>query len=98
MKTPEICNVVMVQYKLKDFWFTAGAFNPFSNKGVMYKTKELSSVHQTNNEFNVADGANMVMIGVTYRVNFGKTYKKAKQGLKNEGIDSGMDSQQKLEF
>ena len=98
MKTPEICNVVMVQYKLKDFWFTAGVFNPFSNKGVMYKTKELSTVHPSNNEFNVADGANMVVIGVTYRMNFGKTYKKAKQGLKNEGIDSGMNSQQKLEF
>ena len=98
MKTPEICNVVMAQYKWKDFWFTAGMFNPFSNKGVMYKTKEISSVHPSNKEFNVADGANMVVIGVTYRMNFGKTYKKTKQGLKNEGIDSGMNSQQKLEF
>lgn len=98
MKTPEICNVVMAQYKWRDFWFTAGIFNPFSNKGVTYKAKELSTVHPVNNEFSLKDGANMVVVGVTYRVNFGKTFKKAKQGLKNEGLDSGTDTKNKLEF
>ncbi len=98
MKTPEICNVIMAQYKWRDFWFSAGIFNPFSDKGVMYKIKELSTVHPVNNEFYLKDGANMVVIGVTYRVNFGKTFKKAKQGLKNEGLDSGTETKDKLEF
>lgn len=98
MKTPEICNVIMVQYKWRDFWFTTGIFNPFSDKGVMYKTNELSTIHPVNNEFCLKDGANMVVIGVTYRVNFGKTIKKAKQGLKNEGVDTGTESKNKLEF
>ena len=98
LKTPEMCNVIMAQYKWKDFWFTAGIYNPFSNKGVMYKTKELSTIHPVNNEFCLKDGANMVVIGVTYRVNFGKTIKKAKQGLKNEGVDTGTESKNKLEF
>ncbi|MBR5332022.1 MAG: carboxypeptidase regulatory-like domain-containing protein [Muribaculaceae bacterium] len=98
LKTPEMCNVIMAQYKWKDFWFTAGIYNPFSNKGVMYKTKELSTIHPVNNEFCLKDGANMVVIGVTYRVNFGKTFKKAKQGLKNEGVDTGTESKNKLEF
>ncbi len=80
------------------FEFTAGIFNPFSDKGVMYKTKELSTIHPVNNEFCLKDGANMEVIGATYRLNFGKTFKKAKQGLKNEGLDSGAETKDKLEF
>lgn len=98
MKTPEMYNIVMAQYKWKDFWFTAGIFNPFSNKGVMYKTKELSTVRPTNNEFYVKDGANMVIIGITYRMNFGQKFKKQKQGLNNGGLDTGTDSTDKLSF
>ena len=98
MKTPERCNVIMLQYKWRDFWFTAGVFNPFSKRGVLYKTKELSDVHPTNNEFYIKNTANMVTIGVTYRVNLGKKFNKAKQGLKNDGIDSGVESKQKMQL
>ena len=98
MKTPERCNAIMAQYKWRDFWFTAGVFNPFSNRGVMYKTKELSSVHPVNNNFYIQDGANMFTLGVTYRINLGHGFKKVKKGLKNEGVDTGENYKSKAEI
>lgn len=95
MKTPERCNVIMAQYLWKDFRFTVGVFNPFSHRGVLYKTKELSSVHPSNNNYYIKDGANMVMVGVTYRINIGHKYKKAKKELINDGIDSGIETDNK---
>lgn len=81
MKTPERCNVIMAQYRWRDFWFTAGVFNPFGKRGVEYKTKELSTIHPVNSDFYVKNGSNMFTIGVTYRINLGKQFKKAKKGL-----------------
>lgn len=96
MKTPERCNVIMAQYRWRNFWFTAGLMNPFSKRGVLYKTKEMSNVHHLNSDFYVKDAANMIVLGVTYRVNFGDKFKKAKQTLQNNGIDSGRESNEKL--
>ena len=98
LKTPERCNAIILQYKWSDFWFTAGVLNPFSKRGVLYKSKELSTVHPTRNDFYLNSTANMVTIGITYRVNFGKKFNKAKQGLKNDGIDSGVEKKSKMEL
>lgn len=96
LKTPERGNAIIVQYKWRDFWFSAGIINPFTERGALYKTKELSDVHPVNSNLYVKNGANAVMIGVTYRVNFGNKFKKAKQGLRNEGIDTGKETIDKL--
>lgn len=96
LKTPERGNAIMVQYKWRDFWFTAGVINPFTRRGALYKSKELSDVHPVNSNLYVKDGANAVMIGLTYRINFGKTIKKEKQTLRNSGVDAGIESTDKL--
>ncbi len=98
MNTPEKCNVIMAQYKWKDFWFTAGVFNPFSKNGVMYKTKVLSPTHSVKSKFYIKDGANMFNVGVTYRINFGQNFKKSKKGLHNDGIDTGESYKSKADI
>lgn len=96
LKTPERGNAVIVQYQWQDFWFSVGIINPFTKRGALYKTKELSDVHPAYSNLYVKNGANAVMLGFTYRINFGEKFKKTKQGLKNEGIDAGIETIDRL--
>lgn len=93
LSTPERWNVIAAQYQWNDFWFTAGIVNPFTKRGGLYRTKELSDVRPVNNNYYIKDCANMITIGLTYRFNWGNKFKKGKQGLKNESIDTGINSE-----
>lgn len=88
--TDDAWNSVYVQYKFKDFYFTASISNLFKNDGWSYVSENLSSVHPSYSKITIANNANMVRLGVTYKVNFGKSFKKGRKTLKNDDYESGM--------
>lgn len=92
LSSAERVNAVGVQYSWRDFWFSLYVENPFTKNGVSTKREELSQVHPVVGKTYIKDCANMVMIGVTYRVNFGKSFKKAEQELQNHDIDTGTNT------
>lgn len=88
--TDHAWNSVYVQYKFKDFYFMASISNVFEKEGLRTVSKNLSSVHPNYSKTINGDYANIVMLGITYRVNFGKSFNKGRKTLKNDDYESGM--------
>ncbi len=82
-------HAVQVQYRLKNWHFTGRISNPFSKKGAVYKSTTLSEVHPMEEMSYIKNNANMVELGVAYRMNFGQKLNKSERTLKNKGIDTG---------
>ena len=64
-----------------------GSFNP---QGYRYETIGLSEVHPYQHVHNTANNGNMVVLGLTWQMNFGKQYRKSEKTLQNGGYDNGM--------
>lgn len=88
---PERWNTIGVQYRTGPWFFSATIVNPFTHKGSKYHSWTVSPVHPTEEWVTIKNCANMVMLGITYRTNFGKSMKKAARNLRNGGVDSGVD-------
>ncbi|MEG2599984.1 MAG: TonB-dependent receptor [Muribaculaceae bacterium] len=88
--TNDAWNSVYVQYKLKNFYFMARISNIFKSDGWSYVSENLSSAHPSYSKVTIVSNANMVSLGVTYKVNFGKSFNKGRKTLKNDGYESGM--------
>ena len=83
-------NYIFVQYKWKDWRFSCSVYNPFTKRGALYENKSFSDVHPERRTNYIKDNANMVSIGVAYRINFGKQLKKSSRTLRNRGVDTGV--------
>ena len=90
LSRPERWNMVQVQYKWKNWYFSCSVFNPFTQKGSLQETITLSDIHPENYVRSIRDNANMVTLGVVYRMNFGKGLKKYSRTIKNSGLDTGV--------
>lgn len=84
-------NTVRVQYKWRDFHFSLTGVNLFTDRGWASKSITLSDVHPETNDIYIKDNANMILLNISYRVNFGKGFKKSKRTLQNGGIDTGVN-------
>ncbi len=93
LSRPERWNMVQVQYKWKNWYFSCSVFNPFTQKGSLQETITLSDIHPENYVRSIRDNANMVTLGVVYRMNFGKSLAKFRRTINNRGIDTGVDSE-----
>lgn len=93
LSRPERWNMVQVQYKWKNWYFSCSVFNPFTQKGSLQETITLSDIHPENYIRSIRDNANMVTLGVVYRMNFGKSLAKFRRTINNRGIDTGVDSE-----
>lgn len=91
MSRSERFNVVGVQYKYKDWFFSCLIANPFTRHGSEWSSKTISNVHPDKTTGYIKDNANMVSLGVIYRANFGKSFKKSKRGLEGGSLDTGVD-------
>ncbi|MDD2960798.1 MAG: carboxypeptidase regulatory-like domain-containing protein [Muribaculaceae bacterium] len=85
-------NTVGIQYRLNNWRFSLTGINLFTKRGALYEDTTLSTVHPEESEVSIKDNANMVMLGINYRVNFGKSFNKARRSLQNRGgIDTGVN-------
>ena len=51
----------------------------------------MSDVHPEYHIQSIRDNANMLVLGATYRLNFGKGKDKANRTLHNDGLEKGVD-------
>ena len=62
---------------------------PFDKKGWIHKSENLSGVNPQKSETTIRNNANMLMLGLSFNLNYGKKLSKGKRTLKNTGYESG---------
>lgn len=85
-------NTITLQYHYKNWYFSATGVNLFTKRGSTYERITISDVHPEIYRQNIRNNANMVLLGVNYRFDFGKKTKKANRTLKNDGVEKGIDT------
>lgn len=83
-------NSIYARYRYDNWYFTASIANPFTKRGSLYRNWSESNTHPTEHIVYIKDCANMVTIGVNYRINWGKSLRKFKQTYKNSVPDTGL--------
>jgi hypothetical protein len=89
--TKDRWNTIKVQYKLKNWLFSLTGVNMFTKRGSVYENIVVSDVHPEEYSQCIRDNANMLLLGVSYRLDFGKKRNNTKRSLNNEGIERGID-------
>ena len=88
---PERWNTVSAQYKYHNWYFRITAVNLFTKRGSLYNFCSDSPTYSREETVSIRNCANMIMLGITYRTNFGKIFNKGNRTLHNEGVDSGVN-------
>ena len=79
-----------LQYKVSNnLYFWASVWYPFDKKGWIHKSENLSGVNPQKSETTIRNNANMLMLGLSFNLNYGKKLNKGKRTLKNTGYESG---------
>lgn len=89
--TAERWNTITLQYNYKNWYFSATGVNLFTERGSTIEKITISEVHPEKYIQNIRNNANMVLLGVTYRFDFGKRQKKVNRTLNNDGVERGVD-------
>lgn len=89
--TKDRWNTVKIQYKYKNWHFSLTGVNMFTKRGSVYENIVVSDVHPEEYSQCIKDNANMLLLGVSYRLDFGKKRNNTKRSLNNEGIERGID-------
>ena len=84
-------NMIKVQYQCKNWHFSIMGANLFTRRGGKYERITVSDVHPEYHIQSIRDNANMLVLGATYRLNFGKGKNKANRTLNNDGLEKGVD-------
>ena len=63
----------------------------FTERGSTIEKNTISEVHPEKYIQNIRNNANMVLLGATYRFDFGKRQKKVNRTLNNDGVERGVD-------
>ena len=63
---------------------------PFNKEGYKYQSENLSAVHPYIHTNWTADNGNMIVLGLTWKLNYGKAFNKGQKTLWNGGYDDGM--------
>ena len=90
-QSKERWNNLKVQYHCKNWYFSITGVNLFTHQGAKYERITVSDVHPEEYIQSVKNNANMVILGATYRFNFGKNKDKSKRTLNNGGLEKGVD-------
>lgn len=79
-----------LQYKIRNNLYVYGSVNYlFQKSGRKYQSENLSSLHPSSGKIHIRDYANMVSIGLSYNINFGKQMKKSRRTWKESNYESG---------
>ncbi len=86
----EMSQNIYAEYNWKDLNVSVVWHCPFNKKGYMYQASGLSAVHPYSHTNWTVDNGNMVVLGLTWRLNYGKAFNKGQKTLWNGGYDDGM--------
>ena len=84
-------NYVKMQYRYKNWFFSLTGVNLFTRRGSTYEFTSISEVHPVASTVCIKNNANMVLFGVSYRLDYGKKKEKTKHSLKNSGVEQGVN-------
>ncbi len=79
-----------VQYRHKSLTAMLMWLCPFNPKGFRYETVGLSAVHPYRHVSWTVNNGNMVVLGLTWQMDFGRQFSKSEKTLQNGGYDNGM--------
>lgn len=83
---------IYAQYKYRNFNFALSACNLFNKNGYKYQSRNLSNVSPSYSVNWTKNNGNMIILSVSYNINFGNRFKKAHKNLSNGGYDSGLNT------
>jgi hypothetical protein len=86
----EMAQSIYVQYRWESLTAMLMWHCPFNPKGYRYETEGLSAVHPYRHTNWTANNGNMVVLGLTWQMDFGRQYRKSEKTLQNGGYDNGM--------
>lgn len=86
----EMAQTLYVQYRWRGLTVMLMWLCPFNPKGFRYETVGLSEVHPYQHMHYTANNGNMVVLGLTWQMDFGKQFNKGEKTLQNTGYDNGM--------
>lgn len=86
----EMAQTIYVQYRWRSLQAMLAWYCPFNPNGFRYETIGLSAIHPYHYTNWTADNGNMIVLGLTWQMNFGKQYHKGEKTLQNNGYDNGM--------
>ena len=86
----EMAQSIYVQYRWKSLTAMLMWHCPFNPNGYRYETEGLSTVHPYSHTHWTANNGNMLVLGLTWQMDFGKQYRKGEKTLQNGGYDNGM--------
>ena len=87
----EMAQSLYVQYPWESLTATLMWHCPFNPDGYRYETEGLSAVHPYRHTNWTANNGNMLVLGLTWQMDFGKQYHKGmEKTLQNGGYDNGM--------
>ncbi len=89
--SPERWNTITAQYRWRNWFFNVTAVNLFTKRGGRYHSWSDTPAHTYEDRVDIHNCGNMIMLGVTYRANFGKSMNKGKRTVRNGGVDTGID-------
>ena len=84
-------NTIKVAYRHKNWHFSLTGVNLFTKRGSTFKQIEYSEIHPMTKTQCIKDNANMILFGISYRLDYGKKQDKTKRSLNNDGIERGID-------
>ena len=86
----EMAQSIYVQYRYKSLTAMLAWHCPFNKEGYRYETIGLSAVHPYHHTHWTANNGNMVVLGLTWQMDFGRKFHKGEKTLQNGGYDNGM--------
>lgn len=86
----EMAQTIYIQYRWRSLQAMLSWHCPFNPDGYRYETIGLSAVHPYRHTNWTANNGNMLVLGLTWQMNYGKQYRKGEKTLQNGGYDNGM--------
>ena len=90
MSIGEMSQSIYAEYNWKSLNVSLVWHCPFNKEGYMYQTRSLSAVHPYIHTNWTADNGNRLVLGLTWKLNYGKAFNKGQKTLWNGGYDDGM--------
>lgn len=86
----EMTQEIYLQYRWKSLTASAMWLCPLNPDGYSYEVQGLSAVHPIRHTHWTADNGNMLVLSLTWQMDFGRQYRKSEKTLQNGGYDNGM--------
>lgn len=86
----EISQMIYAQYNWKDMYISVIWHCPFNKDGYAYESKSVSAVHPYQQRNWIPENGNMIVLDLTWQMQYGKAFRKGNKTLNNGGYDNGM--------